>query len=415
MSYYPNSSSNTPSSQQNNRKRIALERSRERRFHDEIERLEQHHDPPRAVSASTSFPSHKIYIPDHRRGESHESNQGANYSSSSAPRSENGGSVSHYPHREPSPPNRGTAASMNNPSNFYQRSPLEFQGQHISFLPPHVIESLRPYYKNAADGLKQHGSSSNYANNNNNDEKQLQDGGGRPRPPSFVFAPKYIDSGNVPSNYVKDGITGPIPHQQQHFSPPASSAYDTYMNSQVRGGTNSNQQQQQRDQLMMTMMMKNGNNSRISGNGNNVTSGTQTTYDPNASVSYVDISASNAVLQRRVERLEQQLEESIEQKEKLNHVIKTMSYAIVPPLAFLPREFYEKNRSVIDTCSDYAMLYRTALRATPAVGGDLDAFEKKLEEQSKEHLMDRVVCLTSEVMNLRKLVADMERVNAMSP
>lgn len=29
--------------------------------------------------------------------------------------------------------------------------------------------------------------------------------------------------------------------------------------------------------------------------------------------------------------------------------------------------------------------------------------------------MDRVVCLTSEVMNLRKLVADMERVNAMSP
>ena len=92
-----------------------------------------------------------------------------------------------------------------------------------------------------------------------------------------------------------------------------------------------------------------------------------------------------------------------------------MSYSIVPPLSFLPKEFYEKNKSVIDTCADYAILYRTALRATPNVGGDLDAMEKKIEEQSKEHLMDRVVCLTSEVMSLRKLVADMERVNAMSP
>ncbi len=342
---------------------------------------------------------------------------GAHYSSSSAPRSNDGGggrgpstasTSALYPHREPSPPNR---AAVTNPNNYYQRSPLEFQGQHISFLPPHVIESLRPYYKNSASSLP--------PQQQQNQQQLLQNPNDRPRPPSFVFAPKYIDSGNVPQSYIRDGVAGPVPTTTNHFSPPADSAYEKYMNSAMNNSHHQQQQNQNNASSSFSTsgypMLQKSSRYGYDDERGNVTAGTQTTYDPNANVSYVDISASNAVLQRRVERLEQQLEESIQQKEKLNQVIKSLSYAIVPPLAFLPKDFYEKNKSVIDTCADYAMLYRTALRATPAVGGDLDSFEKKLEELGREHLMDRVVCLTSEVMNLRKLVVNMERVQALSP
>jgi hypothetical protein len=365
----------------NRRKQLAYERNREKRFHDEIEKLER--DNTRVASASTSYPSHKINLDHHFAPPQ----QDYSYSSSSAPRSD----TTFSPFRSPN--------NNNNLNSGYYRSPLEFQGQHVSFLPPHVVETLRPYYSRAAEAMPVR------------DEKD-----GRPRPPSFVYAPKYIDSKNFP-----------LQNQYQDFSDPSLGGFGvrpTNSSSSPNRNNNSNSNNTSGNfksggyPAPPSSSRPNNNMMSTQNYGDergNIATSTQTQYDPNANVSFVDISASNAVLQRRVDRLEQQLEEAIEQKEKMNQIIRSMSYAIVPPLAFLPKEFYEKHKSVIDTCSDYAMLYRTALRATPNVGGDLDAFEKKLEELSKEHLMDRVVLLTSEVMNLRKLVADMDRVNALSP
>ena len=259
---------------------------------------------------------------------------------------------------------------------FQQRSPLQYHGDHISFLPPHVIESLRPYYTKAADALPR------------------VDEDGRPRPPPFIFAPRYLDSSTVPNDY---SVAGPV-------DPADLAARKARMTSAAAAGQS----------IMSSAYAPSASRGGGGGSaGGGVASSTQTVFDVNAPVSFVDVSASNAVLQRRVERLQQTLDESLAQREKLGEVVKAMSYAIVPPLAFLPHEFYMRNRSVIDTCSDYAVLYRSALRATPSVG-DIHAMDMRIQEQSKEHLMDRVVMLTSEVMRLNRLVADMQKSQQMS-